>query len=56
VYSLRLEAVWGSELAARPDPHAPLVHALIEPDRAMSQTDYESALVRTRPQWRRVWP
>jgi hypothetical protein len=56
VYSLALEAVWGSELAARPDPRAPFVHAFLEPGRAMSQEDYESALVRTRPQWRQVWP
>jgi hypothetical protein len=42
----------GDELEYREDPLMPGVHGFIEPSRAITLTEFESALVATRQAWR----
>ena len=56
VFSVTPRSLQEHGLTARPDPAAPVVHALVEPIRSVSLGAFEQALTATRANWRVEWP
>jgi len=56
IFGIGNEAIHVAELAARPDPKNPVIHAFIEPLATTTYEEYTAALARTQAVWRRLWP
>jgi hypothetical protein len=56
VFAVDADRALPPDLAIRPDPIAPMVHAFMEPAKTMALESFEDLIAATRAQWSRAWP